>query len=651
MIHHPLRRALPAAVAALTICAVTSALPAKPLAAADLVTDDRVDVADTKLPEELLTHEGSAIYYDDGDGKVTGFFSLSPNFLLGDVNGDSLVNASDASLVLVASTLMGTGNDAETAWRMAFDGVYMPEELATRFGDTDGSGSVDAADASDILVNSVETGVGNARPIGTVDYCADEDGYLHASAFVLDSASGKLYHTNADYTVTTGAFTYAGGSYLTDEDGALYTETWVDDADGRVYYGEDGAKVTNALLRLDDGVFYVDADGHPLTGRQSLAEGEFLFGDDGAAMTGWINADNAVYYAREDGALVRSFQQIDGATYYFFNDSYRMAKGWVNMAQGKLYFLPSSGAMATGLCTVDGTVRYFAADGVMQIGLVTDGETTYLFDGDGAQLTGMQNVDGRDYYFDPETGAMATGWVTSEDGTRYCGQNGEVCIGWTDIGGTMYYFRSTGVMVTGDVPIDGKIYRFGDDGAFQTEVAVSNMSVKDQINTYSAPMKMSMPVHNVQKDPMTLDFTLYLRDEDIANIEAFAAEHFTDDMTLYDKLYTVHQWIHYENEYAYAGAKWNEICNLTYTDAIFNHKKGQCVQYNGAMALFLAYYGFDVYMVRGWTNPGVQHYWTEVNLGGKVYVVECGNSGKNGDWWQSFFKEIDGLGQAYYTGK
>ncbi|MBR7038285.1 MAG: hypothetical protein IKI21_03440 [Oscillospiraceae bacterium] len=38
MIHHPLRRALPAAVAALTICAVTSALPAKPLAAADLVT-------------------------------------------------------------------------------------------------------------------------------------------------------------------------------------------------------------------------------------------------------------------------------------------------------------------------------------------------------------------------------------------------------------------------------------------------------------------------------------------------------------------------------------------------------------------------------------------------------------------------------------
>ena len=107
-------------------------------------------------------------------------------------------------------------------------------------------------------------------------------------------------------------------------------------------------------------------------------------------------------------------------------------------------------------------------------------------------------------------------------------------------------------------------------------------------------------------------------------------------MTLYDKLYTIHQWIHYENEYAYAGPKWNEICDLTYTDAIFNHKKGQCVQYNGAMALFLAYYGFDVYMVRGWTNPGVQHYWTEVNLGGKVYVVECGNSGKNGDWWQSF---------------
>ena len=47
-----------------------------------------------------------------------------------------------------------------------------------------------------------------------------------------------------------------------------------------------------------------------------------------------------------------------------------------------------------------------------------------------------------------------------------------------------------------------------------------------------------------------------------------------------------------------------------------------CVQYNGAMAAVLAYYGFDVYMVKGWVYPETksgQHYWTEVMIDGKRY--------------------------------
>ena len=132
-----------------------------------------------------------------------------------------------------------------------------------------------------------------------------------------------------------------------------------------------------------------------------------------------------------------------------------------------------------------------------------------------------------------------------------------------------------------------------------------------------------------------------MSDEDIKIIERFADEHFPEDATLAEKLYITHQWIHYNNEYAYAGELWDEIVGCSYVDAIFDHQKGQCVQYNGAMASVLAYYGFDVYMIKGYTKSGNQHFWTQVEIDGKTYMVECGNSVKNGDWWQSFFALVE----------
>ncbi|MBD5143923.1 MAG: hypothetical protein HDT22_10010, partial [Ruminococcus sp.] len=142
----------------------------------------------------------------------------------------------------------------------------------------------------------------------------------------------------------------------------------------------------------------------------------------------------------------------------------------------------------------------------------------------------------------------------------------------------------------------------------------------------------------------TIEFTIKLSDRDYEIIEEFASEHFTPDMTISECLYETWWWIHCNVDYAYVGDKWNEICNLSYPDAVFHHKLGQCVQYNGAMAAVLAYYGFDVYMVKGWTNPPkntTQHYWTEVMINDTRYYVETGNQGKNGDYWEYFFVDAD----------
>ena len=76
-----------------------------------------------------------------------------------------------------------------------------------------------------------------------------------------------------------------------------------------------------------------------------------------------------------------------------------------------------------------------------------------------------------------------------------------------------------------------------------------------------------------------------------------------------------------------------QITNKTYVDAVFTYRKGQCIQYNAAMAAMMAYLGYDVNLVQGYVmSEGNQHFWCEVHINGKTYVMETGNAGKNGDW-------------------
>lgn len=170
--------------------------------------------------------------------------------------------------------------------------------------------------------------------------------------------------------------------------------------------------------------------------------------------------------------------------------------------------------------------------------------------------------------------------------------------------------------------------------------AMEGLSISDEkqelLNQAELSPKREIVVYDRQSEPETVDFTIHLSDRDIEILEEFAAKNFSDQNTLAEKLLFTHQWIHYNTDYAYVGEKWDSIEDLSYVDAIFNHRMGQCVQYNGAMAAMLAYYGFDVYMVKGWIGQGNQHFWTEVRINGKTYEVETGNYGKNGSW-QDFF--------------
>lgn len=135
----------------------------------------------------------------------------------------------------------------------------------------------------------------------------------------------------------------------------------------------------------------------------------------------------------------------------------------------------------------------------------------------------------------------------------------------------------------------------------------------------------------------TTSYEKTLTENDIALLEKFAAENFPANCTREDQLWITLQWIHKNVNYAYAGDLWNSIADKTWVEAIFVHKAGQCAQYNGALAAMMAYLGYDVSMVQGYrgTYPGNywQHFWPEVEIADKTYMMECGNYGKSGDWY------------------
>ncbi len=200
---------------------------------------------------------------------------------------------------------------------------------------------------------------------------------------------------------------------------------------------------------------------------------------------------------------------------------------------------------------------------------------------------------------------------------------------------TAYYYSMRSYRVQSDGTV---IYSdYADVQSSATTMAILNGADLDPKN--------SIRMYNRQvPEADTTYYEVELTENDIAIIEAFLDEHFTEDATQEEILWETMYWIHTEVDYAYAGDAWNEIAGLSWVEAIFVHQKGQCVQYNGALASMMAYFGYDVSMVQGWrgTYPSNywQHFWAEVNIGGTLYIMECGNLGKNGNWYY-FLSEYD----------
>lgn len=146
----------------------------------------------------------------------------------------------------------------------------------------------------------------------------------------------------------------------------------------------------------------------------------------------------------------------------------------------------------------------------------------------------------------------------------------------------------------------------------------------------------SFTITDTQKQTSTPGGTVTLSDADIATLDKFAAEHFTEDMTDTEKLLITMDWINRNTNYALTTSDWNKIAKSSYVDAIFNKQTGQCAQYNGAMVSMMRYLGYQANMILGWRGSYPsnywQHYWGEIEIDGTKYILECGNYGRSGSW-------------------
>ena len=101
----------------------------------------------------ITGYEGSTAQTYAGENGITfvslGGVSSEPEYMLGDVNEDGTVNASDAATVLIAAAKVGAGGEA---------GLTETQMLAANVNSDE---AVNASDAAVILVYAAAVGAGN----------------------------------------------------------------------------------------------------------------------------------------------------------------------------------------------------------------------------------------------------------------------------------------------------------------------------------------------------------------------------------------------------------------------------------------------------------------------------------------------------------
>lgn len=167
-------------------------------------------------------------------------------------------------------------------------------------------------------------------------------------------------------------------------------------------------------------------------------------------------------------------------------------------------------------------------------------------------------------------------------------------------------------------------YAYSSDGAARMRAAKR-----------SKKKKSTVKVINTRTSKSTTAWVSTMSKRDRKTLSKFAKKHFKKGMTSIEKAQYTLEWINKNVKYA-KGSSYGKIGGCSYVDAVFNKKLGQCLQYNGAYAMMLTYLGYEARIVQGWRGSSMKnkwsHYWCEVKVDGKWYLMETGNFSDSGSW-------------------
>lgn len=229
--------------------------------------------------------------------------------------------------------------------------------------------------------------------------------------------------------------------------------------DGKDYYydKDNGRKVTDTSIEVDGKTYLADADGI-LTEKTQLPT-QVVTG-------GHFQSDNQKdwYYYTANGEKLTGWQNVDGVILYFDKDG-RQAKDKIVQIDGKTYYFDkNNGRMVKNQWT---------SVNVGGINPASQDYRSYYLGNDGAAVTGWQDIDGKHLYF-TETGLYAHNGIYSINGKNYLfdpkGQLVKDAYGDVIEPGARvrltYTYRTNadGEVLTGKQIIDGKEYIFGSTG-------------------------------------------------------------------------------------------------------------------------------------------------------------------------------------------
>ncbi|MCR5149100.1 MAG: hypothetical protein K6C35_09075 [Eubacterium sp.] len=300
--------------------------------------------------------------------------------------------------------------------------------------------------------------------------------------YQVSNGSEYISYFSGDGELLTGLQQFNGDYYYFKENGIARTGERFNGDDGRYFYAnEDGKLLRNSWQTLDSNIYYYGEDGGTLSGAQTVDGYTYIFNANGTYKTScYVKlSDGSVYYLDENGHSITGIVAYETASglkcISFFNgDGTLYTGGFMETEEGDKYFFKENGLARINERFMGEDGRYYCAgdDGKMLKNAWVDvGDITYYYGEDGASLTGIQTIDEHTFIFTASGSIRKSGVVKLTDGsTYYVDENGYVCTGLIEyINGSgvkcIAYFNGDGTLKTGCFyEEDNKLYYFKASG-------------------------------------------------------------------------------------------------------------------------------------------------------------------------------------------